>query len=207
MWLFALFFAIAFACNAHSQVGLPDAFVNVDSIQAKAPDSNEVVFVEVLNAMRTNPKSFLPALDRYERYVKSFTPNKTKLSVALREIRARLKKQAPLLPLAISDALQAAADDHVGDLSRSGLMSHFGSDGSNPGTRVKKYGSYQMIGECITIGYLTPDLMVASMLVDEGTPDRGHRESLLKTTFTHVGVGIADHPSLRIATVVVLGAN
>lgn len=174
---------------------------------ASAPDSTEFVFAETLNAMRVNPKSFLPAIDRYERYVKSFTPNKKKLAVALKEIRARLKKQAPLLPLAMNDALQSAADDHVADLSRGDMMSHIGSDGSNPLTRVQRYEKLTTIGECITMGYLTPDLMVASMLVDEGTPDRGHRENLLKATYEYIGVGIADHPSLRVATVVVLGAN
>lgn len=179
----------------------------LDAKYAFVPDSTELVFADVLNAMRTNPKSFLPAIDRYERYVISFTPDKKKLKVALKEIRARLKKQAPLLPLTVSGVLQGAADDHVADLSRSGLMGHFGSDDSNPGTRVRKYGTFLTIGECITIGYLTPDLMVASMLVDEGTPDRGHRESLLSSRFTHIGIGIADHPSLRIAAVVVLGAN
>lgn len=181
--------------------------MNVDSMPAHVADSGEATFIDTLNAVRTNPKSFLPAIDRYERYVKSFTPNKKKLAVALKEIRARLKKQAPLLPLTANNALQAAADAHVADLSRSGLMSHIGSDGSNPLTRVQRYEKLATIGECITMGYLTPDLMVASMLVDEGTPDRGHRENLLKATYAYIGVGIADHPSLRIATVVVLGTD
>lgn len=180
---------------------------NVTITFAFSADSTEQVFVQVLNAVRADPKSFLPALDRYERYVISFTPSKKKLKAALKEIRARLNKQQPLPPLSIHNALQGAADDHVADLARGGLMSHIGSDGSNPLTRVQRYEKISTIGECITMGYLTPDLMVASMLVDEGTPDRGHRENLLKATYSYIGVGIADHPSLRIATVVVLGAN
>lgn len=176
-------------------------------IERTVPDSNELEFIAILNAMRENPTSFLPKIDQYEHYVKSFTKDKKALEKALREIRKRLKSQSPLTPLATSPALQGAADGHVADLGSSGLMSHIGSDDSDPLSRVRRYGSFINLGECITFGYLRADLMVASMLVDEGTPDRGHRESLLKPLYTHVGVGIGPHASLRIAAVVVLGAN
>ncbi|MDZ4745477.1 MAG: CAP domain-containing protein [bacterium] len=171
------------------------------------PDSAETEFITVLNSVRSDPASFLPAIDKYERYVKSFTKDKKALEKALREIRKRLKSQSPLLPLATSPVLQGAADDHIGDMASSGIMGHIGSDGSDPLKRVRRFGSFIYLGECITLGYLRADLMVASMLVDEGTPDRGHRENLLKPEYTHIGVGIGSHPSLRIAAVVDLGAN
>lgn len=206
MWLLALFVGAICACSVQAQVGVTE-YANIDSVGQHVPDSSEAAFITVLNAVRINPASFLPVIDGYERYVRSFRKDKAGLDKALREIRARLKRQKPLSPLTVHPALQGAADDHVSDLGRTGLMGHIGSDESNPLTRVQRYGSFLTIGECITIGYLTPDLMVASMLVDEGTPDRGHRENLLKFMFTHVGVGIGEHPSLRVATVVVLGAN
>lgn len=169
------------------------------------PDSNEQAFIDALNAVRENPSSFLPAIDRYERYVRSFRPNQKALNKALKEIRARLKKEKPLAFLYVAPALQQAATDHVEDMAKSGLTGHIGGDGSNPGTRVQRYGSFPLIGECITIGYLTAELQLASMLVDESTPDRGHRENLLRPGYKYLGVGIAEHPSLRLATVLVLG--
>jgi len=45
------------------------------------------------------------------------------------------------MPLEWSDGLYLAAKDHCTDAGANGLTSWLGSDGSNPGTRIAKYGS------------------------------------------------------------------
>jgi uncharacterized protein YkwD len=48
--------------------------------------------------------------------------------------------------------------------------------------------------------------MLAAFLVDENTPDRGHRKAMLSTTLTHIGIAIDSHPKYDYQCVVVLGS-
>ncbi|HCN05256.1 MAG TPA: hypothetical protein DIS79_06510 [Bacteroidetes bacterium] len=169
------------------------------------PDSLEANVVAVVNSVRSDPASFIPAVDRYERHVRSFTKDPTALRRAVLEVRTVLKKLKPLPPLIISDALQAAADLHALDIETYGTMGHIGHDGSDPSTRIAKFGRFTSYGENVTYGHMTAELIVASFLVDEGTPDRGHRKSLLAPNYTAIGVGIGSHVTYSRACVIVVG--
>lgn len=169
------------------------------------PDSLEASVVDVVNSVRSNPASFIPAIDRYERHIRSFVKDPSALQRAVLEIRTQLKKLKPLPPLVISDALQAAADLHALDIETHGTMGHIGHDGSDPSTRIAKFGRFTSFGENVTYGHMTAELIVASFLVDEGTPDRGHRKSLLGSNYTAIGVGIGSHVTYTRACVIVVG--
>lgn len=169
------------------------------------PDSLETTVVDVVNSVRTDPESFIPAIDRYERHVRSFTKDPSALRRAVLEVRTLLKKQKPLPPLIISDALQAAADLHALDIEVNGTMGHIGHDGSDPSTRIARFGRFTSYGENVTYGHMTAELIVASFLVDEGTPDRGHRKSLLAPNYSAIGVGIGSHITYTRACVIVVG--
>lgn len=173
--------------------------------QQRQQDSlaNEILIV--LNAVRHDPLSFIPAIDRYRTHVRSFTKDPKALDVAVKEIKAILKKQRPLSPLNLQGALYSAAQDMAKDITQYGTIGHIAHDGSDPLVRVKKYGTVGSLGEAITYGHMTPELIIASFLVDEGTPSRGHRENLLNPSYTLVGIALGIHPSYGRACVIVLG--
>ena len=54
---------------------------------------------------------------------------------------AQLEKQDALKPMVWSDGLYIAAMDHCLDAGANNLTSWMGSDGSNPGTRIARYGT------------------------------------------------------------------
>ena len=168
-------------------------------------DSIARVIVTVLNSVRNDPASFIPAIDRYRNHVRSFTKDPKALDIAVKEIKQRLKKERPLPLLNFQGALYSAAIDMAMDITQFGTIGHIAHDGSDPLVRVKRYGQMGSLGEAITYGHMTPELIIASFLVDEGTPSRGHRENLLNPTYTMVGVAIGSHPTYGRSCVVVLG--
>jgi uncharacterized protein YkwD len=159
-----------------------------------------------VNAMRSDPASFIPSVDAYYREWQSFVKNKKGLKKACDEVKKILKKQKPLAPFQMDSVLTRAALDHAADGRNMGVLGHIGSDGSNPMDRVKRYGTYTSVSECITYGQKTPRLMLAAFLVDENTPDRGHRKAMLSSSLTHVGIAIDTHPQYDHQCVVVLGS-
>ncbi len=168
------------------------------------PDAFEVDVLGVLNSVRRTPSSFLPAIDRYVAHVRSFARDVKALNKAAGEIREILRKQKPLPPVSIDSMLQRAARDHADDIARTGVLGHIGSDGSDPMDRVKRYGSVTSLAEAVTYGHMTPELIIASFLVDEGTPDRGHRKNLLNGLYTRAGIAAGGHPDYSKACVIVL---
>jgi uncharacterized protein YkwD len=168
------------------------------------PDAFERDVQAVLNSVRTAPSSFLPSIDRYVAHVRSFTRDVKALTKAAGEIREILRKQKPLPILTIDTVLQRAARDHSADIAATGVLGHFGSDGSDPMDRVRRYGTVTSLAEAVTYGHMTPELIIASFLVDEGTPDRGHRKNLLNGMYTRAGIAVGTHPDYTKACVIVL---
>jgi uncharacterized protein YkwD len=163
--------------------------------------------IQVINELRSNPKAFIPEIDKYVSFWKSFVPNKKTLEKAGEEAKSRLLKQLPLSILTVDSGLVAASNKHVRDGELSGVLGHIGSDNSNPATRAAEYGWYSSISECITYNQTTASRVVAAFIVDENTPDRGHRESLLNPTFTVIGAGTGYHPKYDVQCVVMLGTQ
>ncbi len=175
------------------------------STNHEPPNANQQLLLAI-NAMRTDPKSFIPMVDAYHHQWQSFVKDKKGLKKACDEIKSILKKQKPLAPFQLDTVLTKAAIDHATDGRNMGVMGHIGSDGSNPMDRVKRYGTFTSVSECITYGNKTAALMLAAFLVDENTPDRGHRKTMLSTTLTHIGIAIDSHPQYDHQCVVVLGS-
>lgn len=164
-------------------------------------------FIRQLNQLRQNPRSFLKAIDEYYYEWRSFVADAKGLEAAVKEIKQRLRSQSALPLLTVDSNLAKAARDHAKDSYNMNILGHIGSDGSNPGTRVKRYSNIETIAECITYGQKSSRLMLAAMLVDEGNPSRGHRESLLSPKFTLIGVAVDLHPRYDYQCVVVLGGK
>lgn len=160
--------------------------------------------LEAINTLRRNPASFLPVIDAYAAVMRRTAANKKAFDVAVAEARTRCKQQSALSPLSFDEALTKAAADHAADTERSGLVGHIGSDKSNPGTRMQRYGRFTAMGEIITYGYSTADMILASFIVDEHDPKRGHRENLFSPTYTLVGIAFGKHRTYRTTCVITL---
>lgn len=158
-----------------------------------------------LNALRTNPSSFIPTLAAYRDYMRTRSKNLAALDAAVAEATTRLSSEKALPVLNMQGGLWMAAKDHAADIDKNGVVGHTGTDNSTPTQRVKKYASLTSIGEVVTYGFSTADLILASFIVDQDTPGRGHRENLLNEKFTMVGIAIANHKKYGTTCVIVLG--
>lgn len=122
---------------------------------------------------------------------------------ALDEAIEVLRSAPRRLPrLARSQGLERAARAHADDLARSGLLGHSGSDGSSPAARVSRIGSWDgLVAENISFGPTDAEEIVIGLIVDDGVPDRGHRDVLLTHELFFAGVACGPHPTYKITCV------
>ena len=121
-------------------------------------------------------------------------------AAAANECIAVLTKTGASGILVPEKGLSMAAKDHVADQGRTGQIGHNGSDRSTPETRVKRYGAFAgswTMGENIAYGPSTGREIVCDLLVDDGVPDRGHRENIMNKAFTQTGAALGTHSQYR----------
>ncbi len=88
--------------------------------------------------------------------------------------------------LGFSGPLTNACQVHANDMAAMRRMTHIGSDGSNGGTRARRYGfSWSAWGENIAAGYTSSQSLVAAWM-----SSAGHRANILSRNFTHMGIGL-----------------
>ncbi|MER7815255.1 CAP domain-containing protein [Streptomyces sp. NPDC096153] len=90
-------------------------------------------------------------------------------------------------PVTVNAKLTKAAQDHSEDMASHRNMSHTGSDGSNPGTRITRAGyDWSTYGENVAYGYETPEKVMAGWMSSPG-----HKKNILNCEFKEIGVGLA----------------
>lgn len=88
--------------------------------------------------------------------------------------------------LGFSGPLTNACQVHANDMAAMRRMTHTGSDGSNGGTRARRYGfAWSTWGENIAAGYTSSQSLVAAWM-----NSAGHRANILSRNFTYMGIGL-----------------
>jgi hypothetical protein len=104
-------------------------------------------------------------------------------------------------PLAFNTLLVQSAQGHSQDMNQNNFFSHTGSDGTSPSQRATNVGfNWTAFSESIAAGSADPAPAdaLASLIIDAGEPDLGHRNQLLAIDSldqleTQVGIGIVQN--------------
>jgi hypothetical protein len=160
--------------------------------------------VEVLNQFRRDPAAWIRNLE-WERSLfrgsvlelPGHIPIQTQEGPrAVDEAIAVLRKtRGPIgVPLQFSRGLSQSAAAHVRDTGGRGMVGHESSTGGDFASRISRFGKWTgSVGEAITYGDADPTGVISQMLIDDGVPNRGHRETLLNPDWRYVGVSCGAH--------------
>ena len=111
---------------------------------------------------------------------------------------------SPLPVMRWSVPLTKAAQVHVDDIGPAGEMGHYGTDGSDAGDRIERFGQWEgTIGENIDYGDSNAEDIVVNLLIDDGVSTRGHRNNILKSEHLFAGVAFGEHRDMEYLCVIV----
>jgi uncharacterized protein YkwD len=105
----------------------------------------------------------------------------------------RAKNGCPALRLDAS--LTSAARQHSADMARTGVFSHTGTDGSDPGDRMRSAGYDTSRGWAENIAWGQPS---AQAVMSAWLGSSGHRANILNCSLRALGVGVARNTAGRI---------
>jgi uncharacterized protein YkwD len=159
------------------------------------------------NRLRHDPKQYADELENLKQYydglllkLPGFPVLETTEGVtAVDEAIAALRRTRSLSQLTPSQGMSLGARDHVKDLGDRGTTGHYGSDGSDPFARISRYGNWEVVPGSIAgenISYSPINIAhwhILQWLIDDGVPNRGHREALLRSEYQRTGVSCGTH--------------
>ncbi|MDO6416862.1 CAP domain-containing protein [Sphingomonas sp. BIUV-7] len=190
------------------------AALSAQAAVAQAPADHrgmEQAVLAALNAARTDPATYTGGLKTYRGFFKAnivVMPGNpvdyetVEGTAPVDEAIAYLASQTMLAPLQPADILAAAAADHVAEQSISGRTGHYSADGSAPSDRVVKRGGGPLVAEVIAYGAVDAADVIRQLIVDDGVPDRGHRNMLFAGHLRYAGVACGPHPEFKMMCVI-----
>ncbi|MFZ4577751.1 MAG: CAP domain-containing protein [Myxococcota bacterium] len=168
-------------------------------------EPNEADVLREWNAVRADPPGYAYHLEAWLPLFQGLEfsgPSGRILTIegpaAVREAIAVLKATPPMPQVQVSAGMTLAAREHANDLGPRGGRGHVGTDGSTLGGRLERHGQWQgTVFEAIAFGATTAHETILELLVDDGTPSRGHRTALLYPQGAFVGVACGEHRDYR----------
>lgn len=171
----------------------------------------ELGIITEMNRVRANPNAYSKYLREWRRKFRGnqarLAPGfflQTKEGVAAVDEAITVVKRIDAAPqLRLSGGLSRAARDHVSDQGKLGNIGHTGSNSSTPFERINRYGRWQKsAGENISYGATTASAVVRDLIVDDGIPDRGHRNNVFRSDYHIAGVACGYHKTYKIMCVI-----
>jgi uncharacterized protein YkwD len=162
----------------------------------------ESEIIDEMNLARANPQQYAAYVAEFKSYYKGnqlTLPGRTQALLttegpaAVDEAISFLRAAKPLPPMAINRGMCLAAKDHANDMVLKGVSGHRGSDGSSPNARLDRYGRWDgVVGENIVYDVNTARQVVIGLIIDDGTPNRGHRRNIFDPNHRVTGVSVTD---------------
>ena len=172
--------------------------------------SFEEILVNKINEFRTNPKGYAKKIDKYVSYFKGKTLRIPGSNAGIRteegaeayiEAVDFLSKQDGVEPLEPSKGLGRICQDFMAEAQK--------VDPNDLGNIdleeiIAKYGEFTgSLNRAMDFGGEDPEQVLINLIVCDGDPNRGNRESLLSTDLKRVGVASAKHPTYRYCTLII----
>ncbi len=179
--------------------------------EANSPAAMEARVLAALNEARFNPQAYISDLTSYRRAFrgKLVTMPGTRVVYATREGTVPVDEAVRFLSaedaqsdLKPAPVLAAAAAEHVAEQARSGRTGHYGANGSGPAERTARHGGGRIVAEVIAYGAFDARDVVRQLVVDDGVPDRGHRNAVFAARLRYAGVACGPHPRFRTMCVI-----
>ena len=188
----------------------PVIWLGTMGLLTQAPSSEHAAYlsplekklVQEMNLARSNPGEYASFLNELKQHYDGKLlkrPGKIPLATqegvsAADEAIGFLRSTDQLQQLSPSRGMSMGAKDHVEDAGPKGLIGHHGSDGSDAGDRVNRYGAWKtQVGENIAYGGDDAREIVMGFIIDDGIPERGHRTNLFNPNYHVVGVACGPH--------------
>ena len=117
---------------------------------------------------------------------------------AVKEAIDFIKNAQPVSPIRWNEWLAIAARYHVEDTGPKGQVAHESSNGDSCQKRLAKFGRFEKrMGENLSYGKTTGVDVIMQLFIDDGVPDRGHRDNLMNDQFRVVGSYSGSHKKFR----------
>lgn len=129
-----------------------------------------------------------PAEQENEQQNQSQTQQLNEFEQQVVELTNQEREAQGLEPLKVDTELSNVAREKSRDMATSNYFSHDSPNYGSPFDMMKDFGiSYQTAGENIARGQTTPEQVVDGWMNSEG-----HRENIMNSDFTHIGVGYVE---------------
>ncbi len=186
------------------------------AVIADHPSALEYHVLSELNRARTHPRRYASTLMELRRHFRGKELRRpeniiilTKEGVsAVDEAIGFLRRAKPCPPLELSRGMSQGARDHVKEQGPSGATGHDSADGGKPWDRVSRYGEWKKsMAENISYGSDDARMVVMSLIIDDGVPDRGHRKNIFNPEFQVAGVACGPHSVYGTMCVITFAAG